>query len=797
MQIPYSWITELTGICCPSKELAERLTLCGTAAAVSKFAAGGFENIVVGQIAELEMIKGSDHLKKAVVNLGDKTIEVACGAPNAREGQKVIVAQVGAILKGGLEIKKVTLRGVESSGLICSEAELGLTDDHSGIMVLDDDAPISVPAGNILGLDDDIFEFDLTPNRPDSLCAIGIARDVAALYHAKIKRPEYELHESEEKASAEVKVSIDDSGACPRYAARVIKDVKIGPSPWWIKRKLLLSGIRPISNVVDITNLVMLELGHPLHAFDFRLFGRKEVMVRRARAGEKFTTLDGIDHELTPEVLLITDGEKGVAAAGVMGGLNSEVTAETTDILLESAYFDSITIRKSRLKLGMVSESSTRFEKGADPNVVPEALNRAAYLIRKYAGGKVLSGIVDCYPKKITPINVNLRPARVNVILGTTLTAERMVEILQGLEFPVTQGENLQVTVPTFRPDITREIDLIEEIARIEGYDRIPSADRNIGPLLNVRHKDDLFRRLLRNAMTAQGFDEIYGSGFADPGHLAKLSPDIRPVKILNPIADDLAVMQTTLVYSLLKAVAHNTAFRNLDLRLFELGKSFESADSASPAQPPAEIEQIGIALSGKSDDRWFGRGRVHDFYELKGAIDSLLDSADIPPVGYIPANVMPCAEGYGYQLHGAGKEIGRAGLVREDIARIFDIKQPVFIAELDLKELANLWRLERSYEPLPRFPAAPRDLAIVVDESAPVGEIMEAIERAGKPLLEKVALFDLYRGKQIGEGKKSLAFSLTFRSPERSLENKEVVEIHEKIVYHIKEKFNAEIREG
>ncbi|SYZ73193.1 Phenylalanine--tRNA ligase beta subunit [Candidatus Zixiibacteriota bacterium] len=795
MQLPYGWLKELVAFDWSPEELASRLTLCGTAAAASRFSDNGYGNIVVGSITELETIKGSDHLKKALVDIGEgKTVPVVCGAPNAARGQKVVLAQVGAVLSSGMEIKKVTLRGVESYGMICSERELGLTDDHSGIMVLPDDAPVANKAGEYLGVDDYVLKFDLTPNRPDSLSAIGVARDIACLAGNKIKRPSYDLKESSYKASDAVKISIADPGACPRYAARVIKGVKIGPSPWWIKAKLILCGIRPISNVVDITNLVMLELGHPLHAFDYRQFAKKEVLVRRAAEGEKFTTLDGKEHTLTPEVLLITDGDKGVAAAGVMGGLHSEVSESTTDILLESAYFDSITIRKSRMKLGMTSESSLRFEKGADPNIIPEAVNRAAYLIQKYAGGEIYQGIVDCYPRKIEPMVIDLRPSRTNKILGTEIARERMQSILEGLEFRVTVkgDDSLTVAVPTFRPDITREIDLIEEIARIEGYDKIPAADRNIGPLFTSILSDDRLRQEIRNIMTAQGYDEICGSGLADPMMLEKVSPGAGQVRIINPIAEDFSVLQNTIIYSLLRAVSNNFAQRNLDIRIFEIGRIFIPQEKGAPL----EIEQLGLALSGRTDDQWYGKGREHDFYGIKGAIEALTEQLNIK-VDYRPQTYPIMEDGGAFELKIGEKAVGMAGQIKPPLARAFDVKQGIYIAVLDFGELLKNRQRGIAYRPLPRYPAAPRDIAIVVDETVKAGDIIDLIKKTGGPLLERVELFDLYRGKQIGEGKKSLAFALSYRSNERSLESSEVSELHGKIASMLKEHFKSEVREG
>ncbi|UCD93967.1 MAG: phenylalanine--tRNA ligase subunit beta [Candidatus Zixiibacteriota bacterium] len=699
MQVPYSWLKELVDVPWPSEELAQRLTLAGAEAETEPLFDGEFDNICVGQIVALDEIKGSDHLKTALVNTGSEKLQVVCGAPNAAKGQKVIFAEIGATLAGGTEIKKVKLRGVESYGMICSEAELGLSDDHSGIMVLDGDASVGQPAIEYLQLNDPIIKLDLTPNRADLMSAIGVAREAACLSGKKVERPVFEIAEAPEKASDWVKVSIDDPDACPRYAARIIKGVKIGPSPWWIKRKLLLCGIRPISNIVVVTNLVMMEYGHPLHAFDYDLFKRKEILVRRAREGEFFTTLDGKKHELTPDVLLITDGEEGVAAAGVMGGLESEVSADTVNILLESAYFDSITIRKSRIKLGMVSESSARFEKGADPNIVPEAVNWAAYLMQKYAGGEVLSGIVDCYPKKITPVRIDLRPERVNSLLGTNISRERIVNILQGLEFEVEDKGVLKVTVPTFAVDVIREVDLIEEIVRVEGYDSIPSVDRNMGPLFTPEQRDAQFRTEIRSVMTAAGFDEVLGSGFAETRLLSVLMKDRPQLKILNPIAEDLSVVQNNLLYSLLKAVAHNISHRNISLRLFEIGKAFQ------PGDPPTEREQIGLALSGASESQWYLKRKEPSFYDLKGAIDSFLEGCHVEPAEFAAEPQWPFLDGFSFSVKISGKNVGHAGQIVEDVTRPFDIKQPVLAAVLDFEKVLNSQRLVETYRALPRFP--------------------------------------------------------------------------------------------
>ncbi|NOY88247.1 MAG: phenylalanine--tRNA ligase subunit beta, partial [FCB group bacterium] len=426
MDISYQWLKELTGLDWSPEEMADRLTLCGTACEYIEPTSKYLDKVIVGEVVDLKPVPNASQIKLATVNLGKEIMDVVCGAPNVAVGQKVPVALEGAKLAGGIVIKKVKIRGVESRAMICSEKELGISDDHSGIMVLDNDASIGTPLVEYLDYDDYILTFELTPNRADSMSAIGIARDLAALASVKVKKPVFELKESSEKASDYIKVSIDDSVGCPRYAARIIKKVKMAPSPWWIKKKLLTAGIRPISNIVDITNLVMLETGHPLHAFDLDLFGSDEVVVRRARDKEKFVTLDGIEHELTEEILLITNGKQGVAAAGVMGGFNSEVKENTTNILLEAAYFNPAVIRKSRKKLGLVTESSSRFEKGTDPNGIPYVIDRAAYLFSEICGGEVLNGIVDCYPQAINPQKIKFRPKRCNKTLGTDFKTERM-----------------------------------------------------------------------------------------------------------------------------------------------------------------------------------------------------------------------------------------------------------------------------------------------------------------------------------------------------------------------------------
>ncbi len=791
MNVPYSWLKELVDFSWSPEELANRLTLAGAETEAERLTDIPFDNIVIGRVEEISKVPGSDHLTLATVFDGREKLAVVCGAPNVAAGQNIILAKIGAELKGGFKIKKAKLRGVESFGMICSERELGISDDHSGIMVLEDSFSLGAPAFEAIGLDDHVLSLDLTPNRADLLSVMGVARDVACLAGSKIKYPTYMLEEVRDEAAKFIKIDIADPEACPRYAARVIRNIKIGPSPWWIKRKLLLCGIRPINNVVDITNLVMMEIGHPLHAFDYDRFLRKEILVRRAQEGEKFATLDGKEHVLTPEVLLITDGEKGVACGGVMGGQESEVSDKTTTVLLESAYFNAPTVRRSRQKLGLITEASIRFEKGCDPNAVEKALDRAAYLLGEYTGGEILNGVVDCYPNKKYPVVIKVRPERVNAVLGTDIPKSRMVEILQNIEYGIKDRGHLEVTVPTFAVDVTREIDVIEEIVRLEGYDAVPTRDKNKGPLFSPYPEDEQFCDNIRRILTAQGYDEIYSGGMADKKLLEQVSGAQPAVEILNPIADDLTVMENTILFTLLKSAGHNIAHRNVDLKLFVIGKIYK------PGAPPLEEEEIGILVTGKGEDTWYNRGASLGFHDLKGAVEAFLGWNRITVKGYEPAARPALDAAESMAILGADGELGYIGAVGENIARLFDVKQKLWVAVISFNKARRGIGPVKPYQPLPKYPAAPRDLAVVVDEKVRAGELLDKISKEGGSLLESVSIFDLFRGKQIGDGKKSLAFSMVYRSPERSLEAEEVNALHQKIAESLKEGFGADIREA
>ncbi|MCP4684335.1 MAG: phenylalanine--tRNA ligase subunit beta, partial [bacterium] len=787
------WLRALTGLDWSVEEMADRLTLCGTACEEIDFMGQYLDKVVVGEVTDVQPIAGADKIRKASVTTGSGALDLVCGAPNVAVGQKVAVALEGAELAGGIKIKKAKIRGVESRGMICAEDELGLSEDHTGILVLAAEAVPGTPLIEHLELDDYIMGFELTPNRADSMSAVGIARDLAALASSKVKYPHVEVKTTSEKASDVIRVTIDDAEACPRFTARIIRNIKIGPSPWWMQEKLIACGMRPISNVVDVSNYVMLETGHPVHAFDLDRFGSREVLVRRATEGEELVTLDGEEHKLTPEVLLITNGKEAKAAAGIMGGSDSEVDDDTRNILLEVACFNPRVIRRSRKQMGMDSEASTRFEKGVDPNDLPEASARVCQLFAELCGGEVSEGIVDCYPHKIEPLTVELRPKRCNDIMGVEVPTERMIQVFKDLEFAVSGDDPIKVTVPTFRPDISREIDLIEEVARIEGYESIPDSTDNIGSLYTPDHKGDRFEDEVRTVLTGAGFDEIMGHGLSDSRLAELLNPGLPQIKIISPVSEDLDIMRNDLAQTTLTSIGHNLSHRNLDLRFFEIGKAYFPADTNGDW---IEEDRLLLAVTGQTSANWREKPRALDFYDLSGALNRLTRHFHWSRFEFDPAEVNYLQADLSFSLKFNGDVVGSIGQVAPGIAKKADVKQPVYLAQLKMAPLFAESGELAEFKSLPVYPAAPRDLALVVDESVRVGQIVDLIEDMAGELAESTTIFDLYAGKQITKGKKSVGVAITYRSTERSLSSEEVDQMQSKIVAALRKKFNAEVRD-
>ncbi len=792
MQISYNWLRELVDFGWDTQTLASKLTLIGTAVESVQPVSTNLENVVVGKILTVEPHPHAPGLKICKVELGrDVQMNVVCGAPNVKVGMKSPLALSGAVLKDGLRIQSVDKQGVVSEGMLCSQAELGISEDHSGIMELEATAKSGSDLKTALSLDDVSLNFDLTPNRADSLSAIGIARDIAALCGSPVKRPTAEIKEIADKAAAVVDVSIEDPIGCPRYAARVIKGVKIGRSPWWMQQRLLASGIRAINSIVDITNYVMLEYGHPLHAFDFANFAQPRVLVRRATDGEVFRTLDGIDRKLNSDVLLITDGVKPVAIAGIMGGEFSEVTNKTTDILLESAYFDPSVIRRGRKYLGLQSESQTRFERGADPNIVPIALDRVASLIEHLAGGRVLAGIVDVYPQKIHPVKLELRPSRVNQILATEMSAPVMIDILHALEFKVIPGKNLTVEVPTFRPDVTREIDVIEEIARIYGYEKIPTRLFSGGKLLVSRNPREVFAAKARESLIGQGYYEVVTNSIVDPKQVRRLDPQQECVEILNPISEDLKWLRPSLISGLLNAVYENISHQVRTIKLFEIG----TVMAPSGKQLPNETQRIALALSGSDmGENWAFHPTEFTFHDLKGAIEGIERLTDRRVI-YSPVSNAAFDPACCFEVTMGVETIGICGAIQPAILRAFNIKAEVLVAELNFEVILASASPTKSYQQLPRFPISERDIAIVVDEGVFCAELLETIRNAADQTLVETVVLDLYKGKQVDSGKKSLAFRLVFQDESRTLTDADIERVLNKMVESLKSKHGATLR--
>ena len=791
MRVSVRWLKEFVDFNLPAEELATRLTDAGVEVTTVTPEHRDLDKVVVGEIEKVSRHPQADKLSVCEVSIGSETLQIVCGAPNVAEKAKVPVALMGARLPGGVEIAKSTLRGVDSFGMICSEKELNLGEDEEGIMILEPHLKVGQPLTAALELEDYILDLDLTPNRPDCLCILGVAREVAALCGSQLRRPEIRLHEISRTAKDKVQVEIEDPEGCPRYAARVIEGIKIKESPLWLKRKLYSAGMRAINNVVDVSNLVMLELGHPLHAFDYQLFGNKRVVVRRAQQGEKFTTLDQVERTLNPEVLLITDGTKPVAIGGIMGGLESEVSPSTRSVLLESAYFDPRVIRRGRMSLGISTESSQRFERGADPNGVVKAIDRAAELLEKLADGKILRGVVDSYPNPIHPVQIALRPQRVNQILSTDLKPQKIKSILVSLELSVKQNHDLQVEVPTFRPDLTREMDLIEEVARIYGYGNIKTSLRAGGSLVTEIHKEDELSRRVKEYMVGRGFFEGITNNLVDPVALAKVNPNVSWVEIKNPLSQDLSVLSTTLACNLLSVVSRNKSWLEENVRIFELGKVF----LAGRGRVPEEEVHLGIAMSGNREPRhWQVKEAEVDLFDLKGVVEGLFDQLWLT-FQLEPKEIALFKQDRSFQVRTADEKIGLLGEVSGEILDVFGIKDRVFWAELDFDKIVASAPPGKQLSSLPKFPPVDRDLAVVVDESLLSETVGDTIKEVGGGLVENITLFDVYRGKQVAAGKKSLAYSICYRSQEKTLTDEEVDTVHRKVISELEKAFGATLR--
>jgi len=802
MLVPISWLKDYIDFELSPGELAEQLNLTGTAVEEVKTLGEGLENVRVGKLLEVRPHPDADKLSVTKVNIGDPTqpLEIVCGAKNIKPGDKVPVALIGAHLPNGLEIKPVKLRGVTSYGMLASQAELKLGQDTSGIYILPEDTEVGIPLAEALGLDDTVLELEITPNRPDSLAMTGVAREVGAITGNKLHKPSVEISESIELAADQASVEILDTDLCPRYAARIIKGAKIGPSPTWMQSRLEKAGMRPINNIVDITNYVMLETGQPLHAFDLDTLHGKKIIVRRAKNGEHMETLDGVLRELDESMLVIADADRPVALAGIMGGADTEISEGTTDILLESAYFNPQSIMRTSRSLGLLSESSSRFEKGVDPNGAVYAADRAAQLMAELAGGIVYEGVIDVYPEKIEPKKLPLRTDRVNSILGTELGMDEIISTLARLEIStqVVEGTTeMWAFAPTFRPDLEREIDLIEEVARIYGYNNIesslPESSGKQGGL-SLRQK---IAGSIKNRLAASGLSEIITYSFIDPGDVEKLQVPEGDVfrwfvKLLNPLSEELSVMRTTLLPGLLKVLKYNINREEYDVHVFEVGHVFWHEEGK---KYPDEETMLGIALTGSwKPDEWYGIDGDIDFFDLKGVIEAVMDEIGVTNWSVRQFTHPALHPGRSAELLIDDEAIGFFGEIHPDVEAAFDMTK-AYVAELNFNKLIDKAEVKHVFTEIPKYPAISLDIAVLVDDSVTNEQLIEVISDAGKPLLESLHLFDLYTGKGVPEGKKSMAYSMVFRAPDRTLTDEEALDTRERIVKQLNKKLGAEIR--
>ena len=797
MNVSIKWLKEYVDFDLSPEGLAERLLMLGMEVESIKQLGEGLDRVVVGRINTVDKHPKADKLVLCNVDVGaGADAQIVCGAPNAREGLIAPVALIGAELPNGLTIKRAKIRGEESGGMLCSEQELAISEEASGLMELPDDMQIGAPIVEALGLDDVVLELEITPNRPDCLSMIGVAREISVAAGNPLKLPEVNVQQGTADIHNLTSVTIEAPDLCPRYAARVIQGVKIAPSPTWLQRRLEALGIGTINNIVDITNYVLMEYGHPLHAFDYHRLAENRIVVRRAEPGEKLKTIDAEERELTPDMLVIADAENPGALAGVMGGFDSEITDQTVDVLLESAYFHPPSIRKTSKDLGMHTEASHRFERGADPEGVIPALNRAAQLIVEIAGGEICSGIVDAYPGKRGATNIKLRPERANFILGTEISENEMRDILTRLGFTV--SDTFEVTVPSFRPDVSQEIDLVEEIARVYGFDNIPTTlPRGDIPIPKVDPKENLRERvktyLLQCGMMEAMNYAFYHRDVFDRIRLESTDPLRQAVQIANPLTEDQSIMRTTLLPSLLANAQRNRNHQINDVQFFECSKVFIPNGTG---EYPNEPERVAGIIAGNLGAGVYGDPlRPADFFDIKGVVEGMIDRCGISDYTIVHTDHPAFHPGRRAEVRIEDKALCVFGEAHPEVLENYDLPHKAYLFELNFERLVSRVEPTKQFETIPIYPSVNRDLAIVLDADTPASRPTEIIKSAGGELVSGLHLFDVYTGEQVPEGKKSLAFAIEYRSAAETLTDEIVDRVHGAILEQLERELGATLR--
>ncbi len=809
MLVPIRWIKDYTDVNVGVREFVDRMVLSGSNLETVEYFGQGISGVVIGRIKKIERHPNADKLLVCQIDVGKGApVQIVTGAANIFEGALVPVCLDGSHIPGplhgqpktedGVTIHNGQLRGVDSFGMLCSCSELGFDDkvvpvaSKDGIWILPDEFEPGQDLVEAMGLDDAVVDFEITPNRPDCLSMIGMAREASATFGTPLRYPETQCKKvAPEKSEDYIKVTIARPDLCKRYCCRVIKDIKVEQSPWWLQRCLMYSGQRPINNIVDITNFVMLEYGQPMHAFDIRTVRGAHIIVDTAADGEKFTTLDGTERTLTGSMLMIKDAEGSTAIAGIMGGLASEIEADTSMVLVESANFLGDSVRRTSKALTLRTEASGRFEKGIDPNLAKDACDRFCYLVEALGAGTVLTGDVDVYPNVEKPVVLNIRASRMNKLMGIEIPTEQMTAYLNALEIRTeVSGDIITVTPPTVRQDLLIEEDYVEEISRLYGYDKLPvripahTTEARLTPMQELRNRT-------KDILTALGLDEIQTYSFVSP----KASDKVRIpedsyrrqfIKLINPLGEDTSVMRTMILPNALEVLSTNWSRNIPAAAVFELGNTFFNNGRGADGLPE-EKDALCLAAYGDREDFYLMKGRVEELLALIGVkgFEFVTQSAD---PSFHPGR---CAD-----ILKDGEKIGVLGQVHPEIAEDYGIDRPVYAAELEFKRISQLVDTEKKYEPLPKYPAMVRDFALVVTEATKAGDLEKAIRNTAGDLLESVKLFDVYRGVPVPPGCKSLAFSLTYRSKARTLTDAEVNDINTKVLAALRDSFNAVLRE-